>query len=1146
VKHSRFVHLHLHTDYSPLDGACKVSEIIKTAQAFRMPALAITDHGNLYGAIKFYKEAHKGGIKPIIGMEAYITKGDLHKKPRGNKSDYNHITLLASDEEGYRNLMKLSSISYLEGFYYKPRIDKQVLNKYHKGLIGLSACLKGEIPQALLNNDINLAKKTALYYKDLFGERNFYLELMRVGLEKSEKATEELIKLSKDVDIPLVATNDIHYLKREDAEAHDVLLALQTKDALDDKNRLKFESKELYFKSPEEMKELFLDVPEAIENTVKIAERCNVDLELHKKRIQLPKFNLPKGYESSFEYLSHLAQKGLKQRFSTITPGIEEKLAYELDIIKKMGLSAYFLIIEDLIRFARERKIRIGPGRGSAVGSLVLYSLGITNINPIEFGLLFERFLNPERVTMPDVDIDFCDDRREELIQYLLKKYGRDSVAQIITFNTLGSKGVLRDVGRVLGLTYDEVDKIAKLVPDGQHVTIDDALQNEQFSKRIAEKEEYKKLISIAKSLEGLNRHPSIHASGVVITPGTLTNFVPLYKKSNEESRIATQYDMKSVEEVGLLKIDILGLRTLSVIENTLKLLSEENSNIDIENIPLDDKETYLLLRKGDTAGVFQLESSGMRKVVMEIETDKFSDIIAAVALFRPGPMQYITEFIKKKKGESKVTYPHPLLENILKDTYGIMIYQEQVMQTASIIANFTLGEADMLRRAMGKKMLDEMDAKRKDFIDGAKKNRVNSKTAEKIFSIMIPFAGYGFNKSHAAGYAMLAYETAYLKAHYPVEFLSATLSSVMDNSKKIRFFVEDCKKHKIDVLPPSVNTSFVKFKPTGGKIYFGLAAVKNVGEKAAAEIAKEREENGPYTGLYDFVSRLNSDIVNKKAIEGLVKAGAFDCIEKNRARLFASIEMAIKAMSSLRKERAFGQTNLFNSNNTANSVEEKLLKVTEWSKIRILLNENETLGLYFSGHPFENCYEEVKGFTNYSSKNLGFASDGTEVICGGVIEEKRKTKDKKGEYMAFLTLADLDGYLDIVVFSSLFKKYWQDLRIGNTIIIKGQKGSNARQSDKESIVASKILTLEELRKNYIERIEFHLPYALLNDKMLLDIQETVASHSGEKEFYVYVNGENGNVPLRLESKVEISKPLIDSLQRINSNCSIKIGGKDI
>jgi len=1145
LKHARFVHLHVHTDYSPLDGACKVKEILKKAAEFRMPALAITDHGNLFGVIKFYKEAHKIGIKPIIGMEAYITKQDLHKKPRGNKSDYNHLTLLASNEEGYRNLMKLSSISHLEGFYYRPRIDKKVLGECHKGLIGMSACLKGEIPQALIGDDYEAAKKVALFYKDLFGSQNFYLELIRIGLEQSDKANEGLIKLSKDIGISLVATNDVHYPMREDSEAHDVLLALQTKDSLQNKDRFKFESRELYFKSPEEMKEIFQDIPEAVENTIKIAERCNVDLKLEEKRIQLPKFELPKGYTSPYEYLSHLARKGLKRRVSTITPGIEEKLNYELNVIKDMGLCAYFLIIEDLIGFARHRKIRIGPGRGSAVGSLVLYSLGITNINPIEFGLLFERFLNPERVTMPDVDIDFCDRKREEVITYLLKKYGRDSVAQIITFNTLGAKGVLRDVGRVLGFPYDEVDKIAKLVPNALQITIDDAMRDNQFKKHIEAKKEYEKLISIAKRLEGLNRHPSIHASGVVITPGTLTDFVPLYKKSGEGSRVATQYDMKSVEEVGLLKIDILGLRTLSVIDDTLDLLSEKNVAVDIEKVPLDDKETYAMLQKGDTSGVFQLESSGMRKVVIDISPDKFSDIIASVALFRPGPIKYIEEFIQKKKGKSEVTFPHPLLENILKDTYGIMIYQEQVMQTASIIANFTLGEADVLRRAMGKKMLDEMDAKRQDFVEGAKKNHVNVRTAEKIFSIMIPFAGYGFNKSHAAGYAMLAYQTAYLKVHYPVEFLSATLSSVMDNSKKIRFFAEDCKKHGIEVSPPSINTSFAKFKPVNGKICFGLSAIKNVGEKAAVEIVKEREKSGIYKGLYDFVSRLNSDIVNKKAIEGLVKGGAFDCIETSRAKLVASIEKAIKAMSSLRKERASGQGNLFDSGNKS-SVEEKLVNVKDWSKIRVLLNENEALGLYFSGHPYENYYDEVKSFTMYSSKNLGLVEDREEVVCGGVIEEKRKTKDKKGEDMAFLTLADLDGYFDAVVFSSLFKKCWQDLRIGNTVIIKGQKSTNTGKKERESIVASKILTVEDLRKSFIKRIEFHLPYGFLDEEISFAIKEIVASHPGKKDFYLCVNSGKRVTRLKLESKVEISKKLIESLKEINSNCHIKIGGKHI
>ncbi len=1145
MEHTRFVHLHVHTDYSLLDGACKIGEIVEQTKEWKMPALAITDHGNLYGAIRFYKEALKNGVKPIIGMEAYVAKEDLHKKPSNQKENYTHITLLSANEEGYRNLMKLSSVSYLEGFYYRPRIDKEVLHKYHKGLIGMSACLRGEIPQALVNDNYNSAKKSALFYKDLFGEGNFYLELMRVGIEKSEKVTADLVKLSKDLKIPLVATNDVHYLTKEDAEAHDVLMALQTKDALQDEGRFKFETKELYFKSPDEMKKLFRDIPEAIENTVLLSEKCNVDLQLEIMKVQLPRFSLPEGYTSACEYLSYLTRKGTEGRFNVITPEIEEKLNLELETIKKMGLCDYFLIIEDLIQFAREKEIKVGPGRGSAVGSLVLYALGITNINPLDFGLIFERFLNLERITMPDVDIDFCDDRRGEIIEYLFRKYGEKSVAQIITFSKLGAKGVIRDVGRVLGLPYDEVDKIAKRVPDEMDVTIKTALEDENFSNLIKKKKEYKRLIAIAQRLEGLNRHASIHASGVVITPGTLTDYVPLYM-SRDEGKIATQYDMKSVEQVGLLKIDILGLRTLTVIENTMKLLEEENKRIDIEKIPLDDPKTYSLLKKGDTTGIFQVEGSGMREVLKNLAPDKFSDIIAAIALYRPGPMKFINEFILKKKGRKKVTYPHQLLEDVLKDTYGIMIYQEQVMQTASVIANFTLGEADILRRAMGKKMLDEMDAKREKFIKNAKKNHIDKKTAEEIFEMMIPFAGYGFNKSHAAGYALLAYETAYLKAHYPVEFLAASLSSVMDNSKRVRLFIEDCKSHNIGVLPPSINSSYVKFKPVQGKIYFGLAAIKNVGEKAAQQIVNERERNGPYKGLFDFVLRLTSDIVNKKAIEGLVKAGAFDCVEKSRAKLFASIENALKEMSGFRKERSFGQISLFDSVPGMSPGRGKLLNVKEWSKIKILLNENESLGLYFSGHPYENYYEEVKWFTTHSSKNLDSVSDGKEVVCGGIIEERRKTKDKKGNDMTFLTLADLDGYYNVVVFSTLFKKYWQDLRVGNAIVIKGQKGTNARKSEKPSIVASRIVTIDEIREKFIKRIELHLPVEMLTERLILDIKKILDNHPGKTDFYVMVKDYDETLPLKSDAGVEISKELIDSFVKLTGKDAVKIGGKDI
>ncbi len=1147
MEHTRFVHLHVHTDYSLLDGACKIEEITARAREWKMPALAITDHGNLYGAVNFYKEALKNGIKPIIGMEAYLAGEDMHKKPRKQKQNYTHLTLLAANEQGYKNLMRLSSMAFIEGFYYRPRIDKKVLAQYHDGLIGMSACLQGEIPRALVRDKYAEAEKAALFYKDLFGEGNFYIELMRHGLAESDRILPSLIRLSKELDIPAVATNDVHYLSREDAEAHDILLALQTKEDLTSETRFKMETQEVYFKSPEEMKELFKDIPEAIENTVLVAEKCNVDLKLDNARVQFPHIHLPDEYKTPYDYLLHLTMEGLKNRFDSITPEMQHRLDHELETINNMGLCDYCLIIEDLIRFAKERGIRVGPGRGSAAGSLVLYALNITSINPLDFGLLFERFLNPERVTMPDVDIDFCDDRRGEIIDYLFNKYGEDSVAQIITFSKLKAKGVIRDVGRVLGLPYDEVDKIAKRVPNTLNITIEDALEDRQFSQLIKEKKEYEKLIKISQRLEGLNRHVSIHASGIVITPGALTDYVPLYmSRDKEESKIATQYDMKSVERVGLLKIDILGLRTLSVIENTLDLLGERGTDLDIDALPLDDEDTFAILKKGDTTGIFQVEGSGMRDVLKNMEPDKFADIIAAVALYRPGPMQYIKEYIQKKKGRKKVTYPHAKLESILKDTYGIMIYQEQVMQTASIISLFSLGEADILRRAMGKKMLDVMDAKRDEFIKGAKKNHIDKKTAEKIFEMMIPFAGYGFNKSHAAGYAMLAYQTAYLKAHHPIEFFAASLSSVMDNSKKVRSFIEDCQMHDIEVLPPHINSSFVKFKPVEGKIFFGIAAVKNVGIKAAQDIVNEREKNGPYRGLFDFVLRVSPDAVNKKAIEGLIKAGAFDCIDQNRASLYASVENALKEMGTFRKERAHGQTNLFDSVPGINSAEDKLLNVKPWSKIRLLLNENEAMGLYFSGHPYESYYDEIRCFATHSSNMLESTGDGKEVVCGGIIEERRKTKDKKGHDMSFLTLADLDGYYDVVVFSSLYKKCWQELRIGNAIVVKGQKSTNAKNAERPSIVASRIITIDELRDDIEKRIELHLPVGSLSEDLLLNIQEIVDHHPGSKQFIMMVNEYDETLPLTSALQIDICKELIDKLIKLTGRDTIRIVGNDI
>ena len=1115
---ARFVHLHVHTDYSLLDGACSIGKLGDLASQFKLPALAITDHGNMFGAIEFYRMMEKRGIKPIIGEEMYVAPTSMKQKKTVEGISSFHITVLVKNEKGYKNLMKLSSLAYIEGFYYKPRIDKDILREYSEGLIGLSGCLKGEIPYYILKGNLKRAKEVAKEYLSIFGKGNFYLELMRLGLKDNDIVEEGLLKISEELSIPIVATNDCHYFTKEDSRAHDVLLCIQTgKDIADDK-RLKFESNELYFKSPAEMESLFYDHPEAIENTVEVAEKCNLELELGTAKVHLPHYPIPKEYSSADEYLTHLAEEGLKTRYPKVTSEIKKRFYYELDTIKKLGFSGYFLIIKDLIDEAKSRGIPVGPGRGSAVGSLVLYSLGITQIDPLKYNLVFERFLNLERVSMPDIDIDFSDTRRDEILEYIENKYGEENVCQIITFGTMAAKAVIRDVGRVLKIPYSEVDRIAKAVPFG--ATIKEALTNPEFKAIIKAREEYKELLEIAQKLEGLARHASTHAAGIVITPGKLTEYVPLFK--TPEGNIVTQYSMKPLEDIGLLKIDLLGLRTLTVIHNTKELLKQQGK--ELNDIPEDDKKTFDLLKKGETTGVFQLESPGMKDILRKTLPDSFTDLMAVLALYRPGPLRGLNKesFIRRKRGEEPVEFMHPLLEPILKETYGTILYQEQVMQIASKIAGFSLGEADVLRRAMGKKLMHIMDEKRKAFIDGALRNNVPEEIAKKLFDLMIPFAGYGFNKSHSAGYALISYQTAYLKAHHPLEFMAASLSSEMGDSGRINLLVNEARKMRIKILEPDINKSEYDFKPEDGGIRFGLGAIKNVGKNTVYAIVEERNERGDFKSIFDLTRRVNSRVLKKKALESLIKAGALSSIEKNRKKLLSSVSGDESQ-----------QTSLFTPKKDAASI--------EYSLEELLAFEKEALGFYLSGHPLERYKDEFDALVNCKSTDIKGLTLGEEVVLGGIVVSKKKIKDRNGNPMAFVKLEDFDGEFEVTVFQDLYKRV--SLEKGVATLVKGKV---SLRDERKGIIASKIISFAEAREKFINRIDIYIRLLGLEEETIDKLKDYLSTSKGKCQVFLHLIDEGGDELVIRSKTIKVSpkKGLLSKVRKLLGEDSVKLGGK--
>lgn len=1041
----KFVHLHTHSHYSLLDGLAKIDDLINRAKELGMDALALTDHGNLYGSIEFYKKATKAGIKPILGMEAYVALGSRHDKQlvktqNQNHSDdeninsngkqkenYHHLTLLCENEIGWKNLIQLSSKAHLEGFYYKPRVDKELLKQHHEGLIALSGCVGAEIPQLILNNQIKKAEETIKEYQDIFGKENFFLEIgFHPKIDVVGKANEGIIAFAKKLNIPLVVTQDIHYARSEDADYHDILLAVQTGNTINDANRLSMKVDDFSLKPGEEMAEAFKDLPEAVENTVKIAERCNVKLDLGKNR--LPKFALPEN-ETPNSFLEKIVSERLPQRFSEITQQIKDRLDYEMGVIQKTGFADYFLIVQDLIGWAKNHGIVVGPGRGSAAGSLVSYILGITDIDPLKYDLLFERFLNPDRIQMPDIDIDFTDIRRDEVFSYVKQKYGEDKVAQIITFGTMAARAAIRDAGRALGLTYGLCDQVAKLIPF--HMDLNESLEEIAELKQIYDANpDAKKLIDAAKHLEGVVRHASVHACGVVIAPEPLINYVPLQWAPQGNNTLITQIEMHGIEDLGLLKMDFLGLKNLTIIEETLKLIKDNgNEDIKISELPLEDKKTFELLRKGDTTGVFQLESSGIRRYLKELKPTEFEDIIVMVSLYRPGPMELIPHYIKRKHGLEEVSYIHSKLEPILKPTYGIGVYQEQMMRIARDLGGFTLAEADTLRKAIGKKIKELLDAQKERLILGMIKNGIDEKIAKEIWELFPPFAKYGFNRSHAACYALIAYQTAYLKAHYPIEFITSLFNADSGDTERASFLISEAKKMKINVLAPDINQSFVNFTPENNNIRFGLLAIKNVGENVVNAVIDERQRGGPFQSVEDFLNRVRHKDVNKKSIESLIKGGAFDLLSIERGKLLANIDEILRFSQNAKKDKAVSQNNLFGA---GFAIDHLNLKVSSpASKKDKLLWEKELLGIYVSDHPLNeyvhkltaNGVKPIKELLGNGDSNNKNGNGNGNCRIAGVITKIQKIVTKNGQPMIFVRLEDFNDTLEMIVFTDTFSR---------------------------------------------------------------------------------------------------------------------------
>lgn len=1030
-----FVHLHNHSEYSLLDGACRIDELTTYAAEQGMPAIAITDHGVLYGIIDFYRSAKKKGVKPIIGCEVYMApRSRFDKRPRVD-DDLAHLILLAKDELGYQNLVKIVSLAFIDGFYYKPRVDKELLEKYHQGLIAMSSCLAGEIPQLLLAGKYSAAVEAAKYYDDVFGRGNFYLELQDHGIPEEKTVTQLLCQISDETGIPVVAANDAHYIKQNDASVHDVLLCIQTGTIVSNEQRMRFPGNEFYLKSAEEMAKLFDWRPDAITNSLLIAEQCNLEFDFSK--FYLPCFNLPPG-DTEEAYLRRLTENNLVIKYPDSTPEIKARLEYELRTIIDMGFAAYFLIVWDLVRWAKENRVPVGPGRGSAAGSLVSYLLGITTIDPLRYNLLFERFLNPERVSMPDIDIDFCFEKRDQVIEYIIETYGNDKVAQIITFGTLAARAAIRDVGRALDIPYGEVDKIAKMIPEQIGVTIDASLKiSAELNEFYRSDYNVRKIIDIARAIEGMPRHSSIHAAGVVIGQEALTNLLPLAKTA--EGHIITQFTKETVEDIGLLKMDILGLRTLTVIDRAAEIIAKSRGiDVDIDNLPLDDKAVFELLAVGETIGIFQLESDGLRRILSEMKPSSFEDIIAVIALYRPGPLGsgMVEDFISRKHHQQKIEYMHPSLEPILKETYGVILYQEQVMSIASEIASFTMGEADMLRRAMGKKKPQELLAQREKFIEGARNNQVDTNISTRLFDLMESFAGYGFNKSHSAAYAMISYQTAWLKSHFPAEYMCAFLTSVIDNQDKVVFYLRECQRLGIEFLPPDINESFENFTVASQGIRFGLGAIKNVGINAVKTIVKERKATS-FTSLFDFCRRVDLTLINKRVLENLILAGCFDTLGLTRKQCLSIMDKCLDLSAQIKINEYSNQLSLFEESEIR--VVEPIPSVQGEMELADLLRlEKEVLGFYVSANPLDEFNPILPLVTTWQLNELTPAADEEYIRVAGTVINLEKRRSRKGELYARFSLEDHDARMEMMLFPSSFASNIETLQSQTAVIVEG------------------------------------------------------------------------------------------------------------
>ncbi len=1148
MKHADFVHIHNHSEYSLLDGALKIKQLVGRAHDFRMPAVAITDHGGMFGAVEFYAEAMKQGVKPLIGMEAYVDRRGHRERPEGRvREKYNHLVLLARNSAGYHNLMKLSTAGYVEGFYYKPRLDMELLREHSEGLLATTACLASAPAQRVLAGDMDGAREAVIELLEVFGKEHLYLEIHRHGMEEEERVIAGFRELSRELGVPLVAANDCHYLNREDAAAHDVLLCIQTGKVIDEPNRLRMPNDQFYFKTPDEMRELFADVPEAYANTVEIAEKCNLTLDFGS--VHMPRFPIPEGYRDASSYLASLAGEGIRERYKEVTPEIKDRLEKELSMIDEMGFSGYFLIVHDFIREARERGIPVGPGRGSAAASIVSYGLGITELDPLRFGLVFERFLNPARKSMPDFDIDFCYVRRDEIIDYVTRQYGRESVAQVITFGTMQARAVVRDVGRVLQIPYGEVDRIAKMIPRELNITLDDALARVPELKALAASDElHAKLIKYSKTLEGLTRHASTHAAGVIIAPGKITDWAPLFKTNRDD--ITTQYAMKSLAKIGLLKFDFLGLRTLTVVHDTLAMI-RENHGVEIlpQDIPLDDEGTFELLGTGHTVGVFQLESSGMRDLVRKMRPERLEDIIATNALFRPGPLRsgMVDDYVKRKHGKQKVRYLHDELKPVLEETYGVIAYQEQVMQVSSALAGFSMGQADVLLNAMRKKVADVMAQQREDFVAGAVGRGVEKKTAEAVFDQMANFAEYGFNKAHSASYAVLAVRTAYLKAHYPAEFMAANMTSEMDNTDRIVILINECKRMGIPVLPPNVNEGHIEFRATPrNDVQFGLGAIKNVGRSAIQSIIDARREHGEFEDIFDLASRVDLRLVNKRVIESLAFAGALDDLHGHRAQLAAAAPAAVELGQRMQRERDSGQTSLFGGggdDETTVAQPRKLPEAEPWSDSVALAREKDVLGFYVTGHPLARYGRELKAFATASVAGLREMENKEQVRVGGIITEIKTTDDRKGKRMAFVMLEDFTGSVEAVVFSGCYAEHHEAIRREAAVIIDGR--ISMKGEDDAKIIVNGVVPLAHAMQRFVERVSIELATAGLEDELLENLKTALLRHPGRCPVELVLRSEKGeDRKIRVGSiRIEPSPALMDELEPLVGEAAVHLVG---